>query len=613
MTPPERAGASRAELEPDHEALFQHAPCGYLVLAADGRVTQVNDTFLAWTARRRDEIVGSALSRLLPVGDRILWTTHCVAQLAVAGSIDEVAVEVVAADGRRLPALLTATRVPATAARPETVRVILFNARERRAYEQELLSARRRAEQSDQRRAQAEAGLRQLVLHDPLTGLLNRAGLSTELAARLDVTAPGGTATRLALLFVDLDQFKAVNDSLGHAAGDELLTSVARRLQALVRSTGTLARYAGDEFVVLDEVTRPVEATHLAQRLLDALEQPVVVQGHEVAVTASIGIAVDAAPDATRPGEAPPDATRRNSDLVAGDLLRYADMAMYRAKARGRNCWEVHDPNVPDPAADRLCLLEELRTGIAHNQLRVHYQPRVDLRTGTLDGVEALVRWQHPTRGLLAPDAFIEAAEQSGLIRDLGARVLEETVRQAAAWDRLMPAGQPSLNIAVNLSTRQLADRRLVQRVEGILDRYALAPGRLTLELTETALMHDPDGAHNTLTALKQLGVELAVDDFGTGYSSLSYLQRFPIDVLKIDRSFVDGLQSQADHRTIVASCIHLAHGLGLRAVGEGVETEDQHRALQDLGCDLAQGYLYSRPIPFEQLLQWQAGRREAA
>ena len=584
--------------DPGLEGLFQHAPCGYLVLGPDGRVARVNETFLTWTGRAREDVVGAALTSLLPVGDRILWSTHCAPQLAVTGAIDEVAVEVVGADGARHPALLTATRVPATDEAPASVRVILFSARERRAYEVDLLAARRRAEQSDSRRAQAEAGLQRLVLHDPLTGLLNRNGLTAELTGRL--TAPGAGGSRpagtLALLFVDLDGFKTVNDSLGHAAGDELLTLVARCLQGLVRSTGTLARFAGDEFVVLDRVSSPQEAATLARRLTDALRQPVVVQGLEVAVSVCIGIALEG--DAC--GAAPPG--RRDVDAVAGDLLRHADMAMYRAKARGRGCWELHDPSVSDPAADRLRLLDELRQGMTRDELRVHYQPRIDLRTGRLDGLEALVRWDHPDRGLLQPGAFIEAAEQSGLIRELGARVLDEAVRQTVTADARTPPGQPPINIAVNLSTRQLADPGLVDRVTAVLDRHGLAPARLTLELTETALMHDPDGAHITLTALKRLGVELAIDDFGTGYSSLTYLQRFPIDELKIDRSFVAGLHEQADHRAIVASCIHLAHALGIRAVGEGVEDVHQHSALRELGCDLAQGYLYSRPVPFEEL-----------
>ena len=612
--PSEPARRADPGLDPDVEGLFEHAPCGYLVLDAGGRVTRVNQTFLIWTALDRDEVLGTPFSRLLPGGDRILWSTRCAPQLAVTGAVHEVAVEVVGADGVRYPALLTATRVSATLDGPEAVRVILFSAQGRRAYEQDLLAARRHAEQSEDRRAQAEAGLQRLVLHDPLTGLLNRTGLAAELTKRLAVPLMDRTptASRLALLFVDLDQFKTVNDSLGHAAGDELLTHVARRLQKLVRSTGTLARFARDEFVVIDDINHPSEAARLAQRLLAALRQPVVIQGLEVTISASIGIAVESSPP---PGSARAvfiasgNDRQQSPDVVAGDLLRHADMAMYRAKARGRGCWQVHDPGLPDPARDQLRLLDELRSGLAQDQLVVHYQPRVDLHTGLLDGVEALVRWQHPTRGLLPPGAFIEAAERSGLIRELGAWVLDEAVRQTAAWDRTAPVGQPPLNMAVNLSTRQLADRRLVHRVAAVLDRHGLAPSRLTLELTETALMHDPDAADATLRALKQLGVELSIDDFGTGYSSLTHLQRFPVDELKIDRSFVAGLHNQADHHTIVASCIQLAHGLGMRAVGEGVETEPQHRTLCELGCDLAQGYLYSRPVPFAQLLQWHAGR----
>ena len=567
----------------DLEQLYQQAPCGYLVLADDHTVSAVNDTFLHWTGHRREDLIGTRFDQLLPVGDRILFSTHCLPQLAVAGAVGEIVIDVLGAGGVRRAALLTAARTPATATTPASTRVIVFSAHERRRYEQELIGALHRAEESETRRAAAEADLRFLAHHDPLTGLLNRAGLVAHVG---DLGAPG-TCAGLTALFIDLDGFKAVNDSLGHAAGDELLVVVARRLRDAVRDSAVLARPAGDEFVLLEALADPGDVEPLAERLLAVLSAPVVVHGVEVVVSGSIGAAV---------GHGPGDALE--------DLLRRADLAMYRAKARGRNRWEWHDPSVVDPAVGRLQLLGDLRRGVGAGELRLHYQPRVEVRTGVLAGVEALVRWEHPTRGLLPPSEFIEVAEESGLIRTLGAWILDEAVGQAVRWQREDPDAAP-VEMAVNLSARQLADPALVDVVTGALARHRLDPSLLVLEITETALMGDPEAALGALTALRALGVGLAVDDFGTGYSSLTYLKQFPIDELKIDRSFVAGLGSDPGDTAIVASCIQLARALGLRAVAEGVETETQRLALVDLGCDLGQGYHYARPLTADALRAW--------
>lgn len=577
-----------ASVPADFEELYQQAPCGYLMTGDDGTIVGVNDTFLRWTGHRRADLLGTRLQKLMPVGDQILYSTHCTPQLVMVGAVAEIAIEVIGADGARRAALLSAARTPASDTGPAVVRVVVFSAHERRRYEKELVAARRRAEESEARRAGAEADLQHLVLHDPLTGLPNRAGLTARLDAACADRATSGSC--LGLLFVDLDHFKAVNDSLGHAAGDAFLAVVARRLRSAVRESGTVARLSGDEFVVVDDLGHAEQAASLAQRLLDVLSAPVVVEGLEVVTTASIGAAI-AEPDET------PDR-----------LLRRADIAMYRAKARGRNCWELHNSAETDPAVDRLRLLGELRHGIDRGELRVHYQPRMDLRTGRLSGVEALVRWQHPTRGLVAPAEFIAVAEDSGLVRGLGAWVLDEAVAQAVRWRDLAPDARP-VEMAVNVSARQLADPRLVGTVTQVLARHGLDPALLTLEITETALMNDADTALSVLTALKALGVGLAVDDFGTGYSSLTYLKRFPIDELKIDQTFVAGLGSDRGDSAIVANCVQLAHALGIRAVGEGVETELQRASLLDLGCDLAQGYYYTPPLPADALATWLAGQ----
>ena len=569
---------------PDFELLYQQAPCGYLVTADDGSITAVNDTFLTWTGYTRAQLLDTPVQKLMPVGDRMLYSTHSRPQLLVTGAVAEVAIEIVDAAGARRAALLSASRTPATDQEPAIVRVIVFSAHERRKYEKELVAALRQAEESEARRAAAEADLQFRASHDALTGLPNRAGLLTGLAAALTENATHRSG--LGLLFIDLDHFKAVNDSLGHAAGDELLIIVAQRLRAAVREGGTIARLSGDEFVVVDQLADTEDAAALANRLLEALAVPVVLDGLEVVVSASIGAAV------AEPADDTPDR-----------LLRRADIAMYQAKGASRNSFQVHDPTQTDPAVDRLRLLGELRHGIENGQLRLHYQPRVDLRTGRPLGVEALVRWQHPTRGLLTPVAFIDLAEESGLVRELGAWVLDHAIAQVAAWQRLTP--KAPLEMAVNLSVRQLADRRLVGLVAHALTTHGLPAELLTLEITETALMGDPQAALDTLQNLKALGVSLAVDDFGTGYSSLTYLKRFPIDELKIDQSFVRGLGTDGGDEAIVTSCVQLAHALGLRAVAEGVETDAQRVALLNLACDSVQGYLFSRPLPPENLWAW--------
>jgi diguanylate cyclase (GGDEF)-like protein/PAS domain S-box-containing protein len=584
----------------DYAQLYDDAPCGYLLTNDDGTIVAVNDTFVSWTGHTRATLLGTRVQKLMPIGDQILYSTHCIPQLAIGGAVAEIAIEVIAAGGQRRAALLSATRTPGTADRSAQVKVIIFSAHERRRYEKELVAARRRAEESEARRASAEADLHHLAWHDSLTGLLNRAGLTAHLAtltgthdqgADHGAELPAAYPPQRGVLFIDLDHFKEVNDSLGHAAGDELLTVVAARLQNAVRQGATLARLSGDEFVVVDTFGTGEEAAALAERLLEALNAPLVIEGLEIVVSASIGAAV-----------------AHTAEDTFERLVRHADIAMYRAKARGRNSWQLHDVAHADPAVDRLRLLGELRHGIERGELRLHYQPRMDLGTDRLAGVEALVRWQHPARGLLPPAAFIEIAEDSGLVRELGAWVLDAAIEQAVQW-HYAGLGGAGIEMAVNLSARQLADPRLIDRITDALIRHGLQPSLLVLEITETALMVDPDAALATLHALKSLGVGLAIDDFGTGYSSFSYLKAFPVDELKIDRSFVAGLGTDTGDSAIVASCVQLAHAVGLRAVAEGVETPAQRQALIDLGCDLGQGYHWSAPLPADQLPAWLAGR----
>jgi diguanylate cyclase (GGDEF)-like protein/PAS domain S-box-containing protein len=438
---------------------------------------------------------------------------------------------------------------------------------------------------SDRRRA--EDALAHQAFHDSVTELPNRNLFLDRLELAVARSARHHNMT--AVLFLDVDRFKWVNDSLGHAAGDMLLRGLAQRMRDALRPGDTLARFGGDEFAVLcEEITDVNEAITVAQRLAAAIIAPFELQDERVVtVTASIGIAMaDSA--ANRP-EA---------------LLRDADSAMYRAKERGRDRIEVFDDEMRARAMSRLETEAALRRAIDEGELRVHYQPIVDLNGERVVGVEALVRWQHPERGLVPPLDFIPLAEETGLIVPIGSYVLSEACTTIAAWNRAHPDRMP-LAVSVNLSARQLASPGLPNVVAGVLVRSGLARELLCLEITESVLMEDADTSRELLESLKRLGVTIAVDDFGTGYSSLLYLRRFPVDVLKIDRSFVGGLGTSSEDSAIVSGVIGLAHALGLRSVAEGVEEPGQAVELGLLGCDTAQGYYWSRPLESDALNTW--------
>jgi diguanylate cyclase (GGDEF)-like protein/PAS domain S-box-containing protein len=423
-----------------------------------------------------------------------------------------------------------------------------------------------------------EASLAHQATHDALTDLPNRALLLDHLELALART--GRSPGLLALLFLDLDRFKQVNDGLGHDAGDDLLVQAARRIRAVTRPIDTVARLGGDEFVVLcEDVDDEQHAIAVAERISRALEhRPFALGEVEVAVTASIGIALSAGGEAAHP-EA---------------LLRDADAAMYRAKDAGRARFELFDESMRRRSEARHSLARELTEAIEYGHIVVHYQPCVDLRTGRVSSVEALARWQHPVRGILSPSEFISLAEDTGLVIGLGLRVLSDACHQARAWELAIGADAPRVH--VNLSARQLMVPDVAHLVGGVLDATGLDPARLCLEITESVVMDDAHAVIDTLRGLKELGVSIAIDDFGTGYSSLSYLRRFPVDVLKVDQSFVDGLGPDPEDSAIVAAVVNLASTLDLQAVAEGVETADQLDALVRLGCDAAQGYWFARP-----------------
>jgi diguanylate cyclase (GGDEF)-like protein len=452
-----------------------------------------------------------------------------------------------------------------------------------RAARDELAEANARLRREVDERARAEAELARLAFHDSLTGLPNRALFLDRLRHALD--RAHRSRRGVAVMFLDLDNFKVVNDSLGHEAGDRLLTIVAERLRETLRDGDTVARFGGDEFTILLEgIGGERDAVAAAERVSAAFGARIRLEGTELVPRFSIGIAV-AAPGRDRPDH----------------LLRKADLALYRAKARGKGRVEVFDEHMQIDALDRLTIEADLRRALDRGELRVHYQPIVDLACGEVDGVEALVRWDHPQRGLMSPADFIPVAEETGLILPLGRWVLKQACTQVRAWRQAHP-GSPPVQLSVNMSARQVQHPRVVEDVAAALLASGLEPARLTLEITESVLMQDTDDAAATLRRVTDLGARLAIDDFGTGYSSLAYLKRFPVEALKIDRSFVDGLGTDQNDTSIVRSVIALAKSLDLAVTAEGVESSEQAEHLRALGCDRAQGYYFARPLPADQI-----------
>jgi diguanylate cyclase (GGDEF)-like protein/PAS domain S-box-containing protein len=419
--------------------------------------------------------------------------------------------------------------------------------------------------------------MQELATYDSLTRLPNRNMFLGELDRTIATAARQGNA--FAVCFIDLDRFKTINDTLGHGAGDELLKTVAERLRRCLRVHDLVARLGGDEFVVLLAGGLPAaEVASVAQKILSTIGEPLTIHGCNFTVTASIGI-----------GMYPADGRD------AGTLLKHADAAMYLAKEHGKNNVQFYTVELADMATRKFELEASLRAALAGNQLTLHFQPKVDVVSKKILALEALVRWNHPTRGLVPPDEFIPLSEECGLIVPIGRWVLNEACRQLSLWresGRIVPP------VAVNLSARQFADSNLIGDFSAALSQWQVPPALLEVELTESVIMADPDRANEVLQYLHGLGVRISIDDFGTGYSSLSYLKRFPADTVKIDRSFVCGLPNDHDDAAIAQAVIAMAHSLGLKVLAEGVETSAQLDVLRRLGCDEAQGFLLGRPLP---------------
>lgn len=411
------------------------------------------------------------------------------------------------------------------------------------------------------------------AFHDPLTGLANRALLLELLERALEKPDPASSG--VTVVYIDLDGFKAVNDSYGHETGDDLLRLVADRISRCLRSEDTAARLGGDEFVILLEDAAPAVGVEVAERIITALKEPFLIADREVFVAASAGVA------------------QQPKGADAAEVLSAGDVAMYQAKQQGRNRVVVFEPAMRVALRARMELQRELRRAAGFQEFAVEYQPIVQLDDGKPVGMEALVRWHHPTRGRIAPSDFIPIAEETGIIRDLGRWVMEESARQTGVWRGSMP----ELRLNVNVSARQIGSRRFSAEVAEILARTGLPGSCVTVELTETALMFDPQAAHTQLAELRDLGIQVSVDDFGTGYSSLSYLRKFPLDEVKIDRGFVMHMDRSPDDLTLVRAVIDLARSLRLRTVAEGIENAHQLETLRQLGCDLGQGYHLARPM----------------
>jgi diguanylate cyclase (GGDEF)-like protein/PAS domain S-box-containing protein len=557
-------GLHRQKSEARFRSLVAHASDLITVLDADGVVTYQSPSIERVLGYSAEEIEGTRFDQLLAETDRS--RLERIMTDPSEGGTDTHALEcsLQHSDERWLRFEVRHTHL----LHDETVRGIVLNSRdisERKAFEDQLAHQ---------------------AFHDPVTNLANRALFSDRVQHALRATVRRGAM--VGVMFIDLDDFKTVNDSLGHPAGDSVLEQVARRLEAAVRPADTVARFGGDEFaILLDDVEGSDEAAMIAERALRTLETPVEIDGKQVYPRGSIGICMS------------------DEDLLTQDaeeLLRNADVAMYMAKRDSKGSYRLFEPAMHERVVERLEVRAELEQALALGQLEVYYQPVVRLEGGISYGVEALLRWIHPTRGVIAPAQFIPLAEETGLIIPIGHWVIQEACREAVGLQARFPRSTP-LTMSVNLSVKQLQSETIVADVQAALEHSQLTPHSLVLEVTETVMMADADTALARLRGLKDLGVRIAMDDFGTGFSSLSYLSRLPVDILKMDRSFLT-TENQGDS-AMAAAIIAIGERLGLEVVAEGIESQEQFETLQELGCELGQGFLFAKPMPHTALLAY--------
>jgi diguanylate cyclase (GGDEF)-like protein/PAS domain S-box-containing protein len=557
----ERTAELRAS-EQRFQALVQHSSEAVILVDADGKVEYVSESMTRVFGYSEAHLLGRRLTQILDsdAGARLREGLAEVAERPYG--VLELELPLHHRDGHQCTVQFTVTNLLDN----PSVGGLVLNTRD--------ISERR----------QLEDQLVHQAFHDSLTSLANRALFKDRVDHALARTKR--QTPSVAVLFLDLDGFKEVNDSLGHAAGDRLLIQVGERLAASVRPSDTVARFGGDEFAVLvEDASDDIDVIQVAERVLEGLRQPFEVNGRELHVRGSMGIA------------------RMESDVDGADhLLRNADLAMYRAKAAGRGGFERYDPEMHTELVQRVQLEADLRRALEAGELFLLYQPTFDLASGQLVGAEALARWQHPTRGLVLPTEFIPLAEASGLIRPLGAWVLREACRQAAEWQRTTAQRDKPMALNINLSGRQLQYPEVVDDVAAALAESGLPPDSLVLEMTESVLMDDSENVLDILRRIKELGARLAIDDFGTGYSSLSYLHRFPVDMLKIDRSFVERLSHASDNAELARTIVRLGQSLQLVTVAEGVEDSAQFLALRRMGCDVGQGFYFGRPMESEEI-----------
>ncbi len=563
----------RRESEARFRSLVAHSSDLITVLAADGTVTYQSPSIERLLGYSVEEVEGTRFDRLLRESDRPRLARILTGVPDAARETHAIECSLRHRDGTWLQFEVQQTNL----LQEEHVRGIVLNSRdvsEQKAFEDQLAHQ---------------------AFHDPVTGLANRALFADRVQHALTRMQRGGLS--VAVVFIDLDDFKTVNDSLGHAAGDFVLQEVAARLGTTVRPTDTVARFGGDEFaVLLDGIVDTQEAADVTERILRELDVSLEIDGKEVFPRASVGICI-----ADRDHDAP----------AAEELLRNADVAMYMAKRDSKGGYRLFEPRMHERVVERLELRAELQRAIDNDQLEVYYQPVVRLDKKVIYGIEALLRWRHPTRGSILPDQFIPLAEETGLIIPIGRWVLGEACRQAARLNATMAPGAGPLTISVNLSVKQLQSESIVRDVQAALDRAGLEPSALVLEITETVMMADMDLAVQQLNDLKALGIRLAMDDFGTGYSSLSYLSRLPVDILKMDRSFLVS-DHEADS-SLAAAIISLGKSLKLDVVAEGVERLDQVPSLRDLGCELGQGFLFAEPMNEDSLSEFLTGKETEA